>query len=400
MTNFLVDKMSDGSYVVREAAGEAVGRFAENVGDDFLNKHKQIMPCLLKVLKDLQTSKHDLTIQKALCALNELVQNLMWDLKLYLDDIIIVILEYVKPPQFSEEVKFWAMYSLSNTILSAGKKILPYMEQLCELCNALITDQIKAPLTVKGQALMCAGRLAAACGKEKFPEKAIDAFTQFGMQCLSSEGANKYELRETSITYFADLAVFLKDDIAPVFDTVMSEILKTCQASDEYKDPEKEGTDAGKSTAASGGAGFSLDSDSDPQELELVVDLNHLDEKSAAVNAIGVIGQDCPKLCQGRMSEILTTLSDMHFYHHPNIRLGVIYSYLQMTFGLMSLAGVIDKDDTFAWTKGAPENSPLPPPVTQFLSETVLPYYIQLLEQEEEKEVIESVLERLRELCE
>jgi len=40
MTNFLVDKMSDSSYVVREAAGEAVGRFAENVGIDFLSKHK------------------------------------------------------------------------------------------------------------------------------------------------------------------------------------------------------------------------------------------------------------------------------------------------------------------------------------------------------------------------
>lgn len=73
MTNFLVDKMSDSSYVVREAAGEAVGRFAENVGVDFLNKHKQIMPCLLKVLHDLMTSKQDMTIQKALCALNELV---------------------------------------------------------------------------------------------------------------------------------------------------------------------------------------------------------------------------------------------------------------------------------------------------------------------------------------
>lgn len=40
MTNFLVDKMSDTSYTVREAAGDAVGRFSENVGDDFLDKHK------------------------------------------------------------------------------------------------------------------------------------------------------------------------------------------------------------------------------------------------------------------------------------------------------------------------------------------------------------------------
>lgn len=237
-----------------------------------------------------------MTIQKALCALNELVQNLAWDLKLYLDDIIVLILEYAKPPQFSEEVKFWAMYALSNTILHAEKKILPYMEQLCEVCNSLITGQIKAPLTVKGQALMCAGRLAAACGKEKFPDKAIEAFTQFGMQCLSTEGDNKYELRETSITYFADLSVFLKDDIAPVFDQVMTEILKTCNAVDEYKDPNKESTEAGKSTAASG-AGFSLDSDSDAEEMDVEIDVNHLDEKSAAVNALGVIGQHCPKLC-------------------------------------------------------------------------------------------------------
>ena len=69
------------------------------------------------------------------------------------------------------------MYSLSNTIMHAEKKIIPYMQELCEVCNGIITGTIKAPLTVKGQALMCAGRLAAACGKDKFPENAIEAFT-------------------------------------------------------------------------------------------------------------------------------------------------------------------------------------------------------------------------------
>ena len=65
--------------------------------------------------------------------------------------------------------------------MHAEKKINPYMEELCELCNSIVTGQIKVPTTVKGQALMCAGRLAAACGKEKFPGKAIDAFTLFGL---------------------------------------------------------------------------------------------------------------------------------------------------------------------------------------------------------------------------
>jgi hypothetical protein len=34
---------------VREAAGETVGIFSELIGDDFLNKHKKIMPFLIKV---------------------------------------------------------------------------------------------------------------------------------------------------------------------------------------------------------------------------------------------------------------------------------------------------------------------------------------------------------------
>lgn len=50
----------------------------------------------------------------------------------------------------------------------------------------------------------------------------------------------------------------------------------------------------------------------------------------------------------------------MHFYFHPNIRLGVIYTYLQMTFGLMELAGALDKDENFNWTKGPAQSSPLP----------------------------------------
>ena len=62
--------------MVREAAGETVGRFSEHVMGDFLDKHKKVVPCLLKVIKDLFVSKHDMTIQKSLFALNEFVQNL------------------------------------------------------------------------------------------------------------------------------------------------------------------------------------------------------------------------------------------------------------------------------------------------------------------------------------
>ena len=92
------------------------GRFAEHVNPDFLDMHKKIMPCLLKVIKDLGESKHDMTIQKTLFALNEFVQNLEYDVKFYLEDIINLMISYVQAPQFSRDIKYWALIALSNTI--------------------------------------------------------------------------------------------------------------------------------------------------------------------------------------------------------------------------------------------------------------------------------------------
>ena len=228
LTNFLVDKMQDESYVVREAAGETVGRFSEHVVPDFLDKHKQIVPCLLRVIKDLYVSKHDMTIQKSLFALNEFVQNLDYDIKIYLEDIIKLLLEYINAQQFSRDVRYWALIALSSTIAAAGKKILPYMQVLLDALHNIITAQGQANTqqSCKGQALMCAGKLASSCGKDKFPTQAIEVFTAFGLECLKED--NKFELRETSISYFSDLTFLIKEEIAPVFDQVMTEILKTC----------------------------------------------------------------------------------------------------------------------------------------------------------------------------
>lgn len=49
LTNFIIDRLNDNSFVVREAAGECVGRFSEHVGQDFLDFHKKLLPCLMKV---------------------------------------------------------------------------------------------------------------------------------------------------------------------------------------------------------------------------------------------------------------------------------------------------------------------------------------------------------------
>ena len=82
---------------------------------------------------------------------------------------------------------------------------------------------------------MCAGKLASACGKETFPTQAVDEFTKFALECLKQDTSNKLELRETAITYFSDLSVLIKEDMKPVFDEVITEIIKTCVKEDEFQ---------------------------------------------------------------------------------------------------------------------------------------------------------------------
>lgn len=74
---------------------------------------------------------------------------------------------------------------------------------------------------------MCAGQLASALGRDKFPMEYIETFTKYGLQFLQVE---RYELRETAISYFAELSRVLKGEMAPIINQIIDEILKTCKS--------------------------------------------------------------------------------------------------------------------------------------------------------------------------
>jgi hypothetical protein len=84
------------------------------------------MPCLMRVVKEMADSKHEMTVQKTLFALNEFVQNLEYDIKVYLEDLITILIGYATS-NFSRDVKYWALICLQSTIAIANKKIQPFM---------------------------------------------------------------------------------------------------------------------------------------------------------------------------------------------------------------------------------------------------------------------------------
>ena len=85
------------------------------------------MPFLIKLGHDMLKSTHENSIIKTLFGMNEFIQNLEYDIKFYIKDTIELLLSFLKG-QFSREVLYWALTTMSNTINTAEKKIVPYKE--------------------------------------------------------------------------------------------------------------------------------------------------------------------------------------------------------------------------------------------------------------------------------
>ena len=172
-----------------------------------------------------------------LMALNEFVQSLEYDIVDYLEAIIKVLIMYIQDnAKFSRDTKYWALTALSTTILTSEKAIEPYSEGIFNIVGQIM--QSSDEQNVKGNALMVAGRLIASCGKDKIKPEYVTTFTNFGATHLVGE--SKFELKETAITYFADLSVFLGDEgFQPYFENVVNEILKILAEDNDLQDAVK-----------------------------------------------------------------------------------------------------------------------------------------------------------------
>lgn len=150
ISTFVVGKLQDQSFVVREAAAEAVGKFSEHVVPDFLELHAQVMPSLILVLRELKPSAHDMTLQKGLFALTEFTNNLSDDIKIYLAELVTLLLNFVDHHEYSRDVRYWALMALGSVVSSAEKKILPYQETILKSLFATINNDSSTEAQVRG----------------------------------------------------------------------------------------------------------------------------------------------------------------------------------------------------------------------------------------------------------
>ena len=208
--------------------------------------------------------------------------------------------------------------------------------------------------------------MASACGKENFPQEALEEFTKFALECIQQQDS-KLELRETSISYFSDISKILKSQFAPILDTVLQPILEVACTDDGVVEKVQ-----GKEKKA-----IPLVSDSEDEEVVgLGLDSNFLDEKAASIQALGNICLNCAGIMQPHMSIVMETLKQLETYVEDNIRFHVVQAYAHIAFGLLRLhTGNPDSEENYRWERGLPAKTPLPAPVLQYLQTIIFPRF-------------------------
>lgn len=285
------------------------------------------------------------------------------EVKPYLETGISMLLPYLLGAEQKKGVRYQTLLAISAFITAAERLIMPHRDNLLKiLYDIIISDQDQE---LKGAALLCAGNLAQACGKENFPQDALEAFTKFGLQCIQS-AEQKYELKSTAIGYFSEICKILKSQLAPIFEIILNSTIQACESEAGLKLIEAEKDE-----------GFSLDSDSDEGDIAGVdIDPDFLDEKSAAVHALGNLALHCSGLMHPHLERVCKVLSDLSSYYHENIRYHVALTLTQISFGLLRLqTGKQDSDDKFEWEKGLPAKTALPEQVLQFNRMVLFPQF-------------------------
>jgi hypothetical protein len=158
----------------------------------------------------------------------------------------------------------------------------------------------------------------------------------------------------------------------PIFETVINQIIKSIESEDGII-PQ---TESKKKTGD-----FSLDSDSDEGE-QLVgfdIDTHFIDEKAAAIHALGNIALNCSGLLFPYLEKVVNALMESGFYMHENIRYHVCLTMTQLSFGLLRLfTDQKDSDEKFSWRAGLPAPDQLPTQVVEYLTSVLFPHFMKL----------------------
>jgi len=295
--------LRDGAAEVRAAAAFALAQFCEH-WEDAKELHDQALPLLLAALGDSDRAAAErvlYAVDEYMCVLEG--EELAPHLPLFLSYLMQLLDAPAAPPKLQE----MALAVAASAADSSGRAFHPFMHALLprlQRCMCLTSDE---GLPVRARSLECLGNLMAAPGGRA-------AFAPLLPDAMAAAAAgfelDYSELREYGHGFYAAAAACARDQLAPWLPGVVAQALASLALDDGY---------------AGGGGSDDDGGDSDSEGSDAVarrfsIRTGVLDEKSAAVCALGCYARHCGAAFAPHLERVLPVLLTMSRYFHEQVR--------------------------------------------------------------------------------
>eukprot|EP01080_Neovahlkampfia_damariscottae_P001706 gene1706-475_t len=276
----LINGLKDQNQKVREVSFLAVHAFIEYLQPEIFEYIDQILPYCILMLND----PSDDVKEKAVFSLDAISQHIGEGLGKYANEIMQTIMELLT--KGSRRVQEIAISAISPVALAIGANFLPYCDTIFKLMTELMIQLSSDDIILRCKATECIGNIAVAIGKQNFAPLAT------GYMKIATEGLSidSCELREYSYGFFQNIATCLEEDFAVFLPTIFNLMIHSTVCEDSVAQDEN------KTTSFLNDEEEEDDEDEEEDylnDLKLEVRTSVIDEKAAAISALGVICEVC-----------------------------------------------------------------------------------------------------------
>lgn len=366
---FIDAGLQDSEPIVRKAACIALGCICDMLGDEAAERHGVLLPLVFNLMNDSATQR------PACTALDALLEVLGEDINQYLPMLMERLVGLLSTAPVA--VKSTVTGAIGSAAHAAKGQFVPYFAQTMQLIRPFLNlTEEGEEMDLRGVTMDAIGTIAEAVGAEVFRP----VFQEIMQQAYAGMNIDSPRLRECSFIFFTVMTRVFGEEFSPFLNDVVPALIRSL-GQDETEDNEGGGNglfDAGEEADIE---------DIDPAQL-LSVNSAMAIEKEVAADAIGEIFLNTKSNFLPFVEESVTKLCEQLEHYYEGIRKSAISSL----FAFLSAFYEISNPEP--WTAGVA--NPYHENVEKLI-EMVVPSIFDTWAQEDDKQVVTSIVQELGE---
>ncbi|KAL8205840.1 hypothetical protein R6Q57_009391 [Mikania cordata] len=360
--HIVLEGLRDPEQVVRGSASFAIGQFAEYLQPEILSHYKKILP---HVLRSLQDASDDVK-EKSYYALAAFCENMHEEIVPFFDTLLGKLLDSLQySPRIIQET---CLSAISSVASAADKAFIPYAKRVLELMKTFMALTNEEDLHSRARATELVGIVAVIVGREKM-ESNLPPFIEAAISGYVLECS---KLREHTHGFFSNVTEILEDGMSRYLPHVVPLAFSSCYLDDR---PAVDVDDSDEDEDVVGlGVVSSVDEDQDePIVGNISIRTAVLDEKAAAIQALGLFALHTKSAYAPYLEESLVIMMKHSNYFHEDVRLLSVIGLKH----ILTVAHVILQGHNNEGTSQMKQ-----------ILDSVMTIYMKTINQDEDKEVV------------